>query len=92
MSRYFVATGIGQHVELEVPDPPPCLFCGCVGFEPSRGGPLVCAHCDMGHRADGKRKTMADFEAGKVHRRAYIEKYKVTVKDSTSTAVGRDDA
>ena len=77
MSRYFVATGVGQHVELEVPDPAPCLFCGVTGFEPSMGGPLVCARCDMGKNAKGERKTSADFEASKVHRKSYIEKYKV---------------
>lgn len=79
MPRYFVATGIGQHIELEVPeDPPPCLFCGITVFERSMGGPLVCAPCDMGKNADHTRKTDADYERGKIHRREYIEKYKVT--------------
>lgn len=77
MSRYMVAVRFMQHVELEVPDPPPCLFCGVIGFGASMSGPLVCGRCDCGNGANG-RKTQAEFDAGRAHRLAYIEKYKVT--------------
>jgi hypothetical protein len=77
MTRYTVGWFWGPAIELEVPDPPPCLWCGRLVERRSMDGPLVCVPCDRGYHPDGTRLTDEDYEKRAAHARAYLEQYRV---------------
>ena len=81
--RYVVAGFFSPDIELEVPgEHPPCMKCGQPVTARSCDGPLVCAPCDMGKRPDGTQLTAKDYRQQTEHRRAYIERYRVTPEPS----------
>jgi hypothetical protein len=85
--RYQLGGIFGPLITLEIPYPPPCMYCGVlVPYEHrSMDGPLVCGPCDMGQRKDGQQKTTEEWQAGQEHAKAYIDRYRIDAKLAEGT-------
>lgn len=77
MKTYYISQGLlNPPLEVEIEEPPPCLFCGIPVMHPSMDGPLVCGACDCGHNSDGSRWTDEDQARAWNRRRMQIAKYR----------------
>jgi hypothetical protein len=74
--RYLIDQGLfDPPLEIDLEEPPPCLFCGKPVHHPSMDGPLVCAWCDCGTNHDGTHWTPAQNRERWKHRRTKIAEY-----------------
>jgi glycine/D-amino acid oxidase-like deaminating enzyme len=76
MKTYYISQGLLKTpLEVEIEEPPPCLFCGEAVTRPSMDGPLVCGSCDCGRNRDGSKWTDEERARAWSHRRTQIAKY-----------------
>jgi hypothetical protein len=85
--RYFIAQGLARPpIEVDLDEPPPCLFCAAPVTRPSMDGPLVCGSCDCGCNRDGTKWTQKQADDRWAHRRAKIVEYRSLMIDRQLSA------